>query len=172
MLCISATPSWILQIIRISKFFFLIEFKRRGLPLISHLLAPHLCVVLIKHDDNLGHVVKLWDGTKIIQSSLPLCILGLLPNAKRGKPLLKEMGVREWAGSQWEWRKFSFEKSKRMLGKSCSQPKEEGGSLHQEVLHNGRHWAESGHGSHWWNRDAFERGDLGRARLGSTWDNS
>lgn len=59
MLCLSATPSWILQIIRISEVFFLIEVKRRGLPLIPHLLAPHLCVVLIKHDDNLGHIVKL-----------------------------------------------------------------------------------------------------------------
>lgn len=56
------------------------------------LLAPHLCVVFIEHDDNLGHVVELRDGTKVSQSSLPLCILGFLSNTKRRQCLPRVSG--------------------------------------------------------------------------------
>lgn len=54
----------------------------------------------------------------------------------------RDKGVGEWADRQVEQRKLAVEKkheeeSKRMLGKMFM--KEEVGSLHQEVPHNGRH---------------------------------
>lgn len=38
----------------------------------------NLIVVLIEHDNDLGHVVELRDGAEVIHSSLPLRILLLL----------------------------------------------------------------------------------------------
>lgn len=38
----------------------------------------NLIVVLIEHDNNLGHVVELRDGAEVVHSSLPLRILLLL----------------------------------------------------------------------------------------------
>lgn len=76
-------------------------------------LAPHPGVVLIEHDDNLRHVVELWDGTEISQSSLPLCILGFLPNGRRGGPGPKDKGVSEWVGRQGDRRKLAVKRRVR-----------------------------------------------------------
>lgn len=42
--------------------------------------APHLVVVLVQHDDNLGHVVEFRDGAEVIHGTLPLLVLLLLPH--------------------------------------------------------------------------------------------
>lgn len=88
MLYLGATPGWVRQILRLKKFFSKRGWRRKKGPS-PHpiLIALHLCVVLIEHDDNLGHVVELRDGTKVSQSSLPLCILGFLPNTRRSKAM-------------------------------------------------------------------------------------
>jgi hypothetical protein len=70
--------------------FFFNGSRKKGPSLHPTFFASHLGIVLIKHDNNLSHVVELRDGTKISQSSLPLCILGLLSNTKRGKPVPKD----------------------------------------------------------------------------------
>lgn len=41
--------------------------------------ALHLIVVLVQHDDNLGHVVQFRDGAEVIHGALPLLVLLLLP---------------------------------------------------------------------------------------------
>lgn len=114
MLYLGATPGWIRQILRLKKFFPKRGRRRKKGPCPHPIpLAPHLCVVLIEHDDNLGHVVELRDGTKVSQSSLPLCILGFLPNTRRSKAMLAK-GVWGWAGGQGEQRKLARKKKKNM----------------------------------------------------------
>lgn len=41
-------------------------------------IKNNLIVVLIEHDDNLGHVVEFGDGAEVIHGSLPLLVLLLL----------------------------------------------------------------------------------------------
>lgn len=138
----AALRYWIPQILRMRKFFPKRRWRRKKGPSPHPArLAPHPGVVLIEHDDNLRHVVELWDGTEISQSSLPLCILGFLPNARRGGPGPKDEGVSEWAGRQEEAcsEKKSEEESKRTLGQEAHRLREEGRSLHPEVPHSGRH---------------------------------
>lgn len=60
MLHLDTTHNWIPQILRIRKFFPKRGWRRKKGPSPRPaLLAPHLGVVLIEHDDNLGHVVEL-----------------------------------------------------------------------------------------------------------------
>lgn len=110
MLYVGATPGWIWQILRLKQFLPKRGWRRKKGPS-PHpiLLAPHLCVVFIEHDDNLGHVVELWDGAKVSQSSLPLCILGFLPNTRRSKAMLAK-GVWGWADGQEDQRKLAGKK--------------------------------------------------------------
>lgn len=60
MLHLGTTPNWILQNLSIKKLFPKRGWRRKkGASPHPALLAPHPCVVFIKHDDNLGHVVEL-----------------------------------------------------------------------------------------------------------------
>lgn len=60
MLHLDTTHNWIPQILRIRKFSPKgVGGERRGPLLVLPFLAPHLGVVLIEHDDNLGHIVEL-----------------------------------------------------------------------------------------------------------------
>lgn len=46
--------------------------------IVSYCSIPHLVVVLVEHDNNLGHVVQLWDSTQIVHGSLPLLVFVFL----------------------------------------------------------------------------------------------
>lgn len=62
------------QILRQIFFFLLLKLESGGRR------ASHLVVVLVQHDDNLGHVVEFGDGAEVIHGTLPLLVLLLLPH--------------------------------------------------------------------------------------------
>lgn len=81
--------------------------------ILSYSYIPHLVVVLVEHDNNLGHVVQLWDSTQIVHGSLPLLVFVLLIyiyiythkqscgiSNSRHLAAFSEMGLRDFASPQ------------------------------------------------------------------------
>lgn len=77
--------------------------------ILSYSYIPHLVVVLVEHDNNLGHVVQLWDSTQIVHGSLPLLVFVFLIythkqshgiSNSRHLAAFSEMGLREFVSPQ------------------------------------------------------------------------
>ena len=77
--------------------------------ILSYSYIPHLVVVLVEHDNNLGHVVQLWDSTQIVHGSLPLLVFVFLIythkqshgiSNSRHLAAFSEMGLSEFVSPQ------------------------------------------------------------------------